>query len=165
MWHLAHMRVKYSALRDWSKCLFSCSAVQFWNLWNKCKIQLTIFSLYVQEFIELPPSQFSSNGSVSLLQFHLHSARDYGTVQCRASNTLGTQLQPCTVTLVRRGEASQDITWIVALWDFNANGMGWREWSSGSGWVDFKSKYLSHIYPVCARQSLYPAATPAVTGD
>ena len=77
----------------------------------KCKIRITILSL--QEFIELPPSQFSSNGSVSLLQFHLHSGRDYGTVQCRATNTIGTQLQPCTVTLVRRGGSHLDILMIT----------------------------------------------------
>ena len=81
----------------------------------KCKIRIPILSLHVQEFIELPPSQFSSNGSVSLLQFHLHSGRDYGTVQCRATNTIGTQLQPCTVTLVRRGG--------LTLGDCNDNGL------------------------------------------
>ena len=81
----------------------------------KCKIRIPILSLHVQEFIELPPSQFSSNGSVSLLQFHLHSGRDYGTVQCRATNTIGTQLQPCTVTLVRRGGGT--------LGDCNDNGL------------------------------------------
>ena len=56
----------------------------------------------MQEFIELPASQFSVSNITSLLQFSLHSERDYGTVQCLATNLIGRQVQPCNVQLVPR---------------------------------------------------------------
>jgi len=55
-----------------------------------------------KEFIDLPPSQFSVSRTTSLLQFSLHSERDYGTIQCRAVNEIGHQLQPCLVKLLPR---------------------------------------------------------------
>ena len=58
----------------------------------------------MQEFIDLPPSQFSVSQTTSLLQFSLHSERDYGTIQCRATNEIGQQLQPCLVKLLPRGD-------------------------------------------------------------
>ena len=61
---------------------------------------------YFQEFIDLPASQFVSNRTVSLLQFNLHSERDYGTVQCWAQNSIGRQIEPCFVQLVRKGASS-----------------------------------------------------------
>ena len=56
----------------------------------------------MQEFIELPASQFSVSHTTSLLQFSLHSERDYGTIQCKASNEVGEQLEACQVRLVPR---------------------------------------------------------------
>ena len=56
----------------------------------------------MQEFIELPASQFSVSNITSLLQFSLHSERDYGTVQCLATNLIGRQAEPCNVQLVPR---------------------------------------------------------------
>ena len=56
----------------------------------------------MQEFIELPASQFSVSNITSLLQFSLHSERDYGTVQCLATNLIGRQAEPCMVQLVPR---------------------------------------------------------------
>ena len=61
---------------------------------------------YFQEFIDLPASQFVSNRTVSLLQFNLHSERDYGTVQCWAQNSIGRQIEPCYVQLVRKGASN-----------------------------------------------------------
>ena len=58
----------------------------------------------MQEFIDLPPSQFSVSQTTSLLQFSLHSERDYGTIQCRATNEIGQQLQPCLVKLLPKGD-------------------------------------------------------------
>ena len=55
-----------------------------------------------QEFIDLPESQFSSSPGRSVLQFSLHSERDYGVVECRARNPLGLQVEPCLTRLVAR---------------------------------------------------------------
>ena len=55
-----------------------------------------------QEFIDLPESQYSSSPGRSVLQFSLHSDRDYGVVECRARNPLGLQLEPCLTRLVAR---------------------------------------------------------------
>ena len=63
----------------------------------------------MQEFIDLPPTQFSVSQTTSLLQFSLHSERDYGTIQCRAHNEIGHQLQPCLVKLLPKGQ-SEDVS-------------------------------------------------------
>jgi len=60
-----------------------------------------------KEFIDLPSSQFVSNGTVSLLQFNLHSRRDYGTVQCVATNIIGRQLRPCYIRLIPKDVPSR----------------------------------------------------------
>ena len=57
---------------------------------------------FYQEYIDLPSSQFISNKTSSLLQFNLHSDRDYGTVHCVATNSIGTQITPCYVELVKK---------------------------------------------------------------
>jgi len=53
-----------------------------------------------KEYIDLPISQYSTTRTSSILQFSLHSERDYGIVQCLARNDIGQQLEPCFVHLV-----------------------------------------------------------------
>eukprot|EP00090_Calanus_glacialis_P003293 TRINITY_DN12433_c0_g1_i2.p1 TRINITY_DN12433_c0_g1~~TRINITY_DN12433_c0_g1_i2.p1 ORF type:complete len:894 (-),score=128.32 TRINITY_DN12433_c0_g1_i2:185-2866(-) len=53
-----------------------------------------------KEYIDLPISQYSTTKTTSILQFSLHSERDYGIVQCLARNEIGQQSEPCYVHLV-----------------------------------------------------------------
>jgi len=53
-----------------------------------------------KEYIDLPISQYSSTRTTSILQFSLHSERDYGIVQCLATNQIGQQEEPCYVHLI-----------------------------------------------------------------
>ena len=68
----------------------------------------------MQEFIDLPPSQFSVSQTTSVLQFSLHSERDYGTIQCQAHNEIGHQLQPCLVKLLPKGQLN-DVSWLKTI--------------------------------------------------
>ena len=73
----------------------------------------------LQEFIDLPPSQFSVSHTTSILQFSLHSERDYGTIQCQAINEIGHQLEPCVVKLLPKGEFYFSFSDSLTLWSCN----------------------------------------------
>ncbi|KAK3850590.1 hypothetical protein Pcinc_042712, partial [Petrolisthes cinctipes] len=48
----------------------------------------------------LPSQRFSSQGLVSVLYYTPISERDYGTLLCYASNSVGTQVSPCSFTVI-----------------------------------------------------------------
>ncbi|XP_063848166.1 nephrin-like isoform X3 [Scylla paramamosain] len=46
---------------------------------------------------------YTTSGLTSVLQYKPSTVRDYGTLSCYANNTVGTQREPCTFTLVTAG--------------------------------------------------------------
>ncbi|KAK8403324.1 hypothetical protein O3P69_000444 [Scylla paramamosain] len=46
---------------------------------------------------------YTTSGLTSVLQYKPTTVRDYGTLSCYANNTVGTQREPCTFTLVTAG--------------------------------------------------------------
>lgn len=47
----------------------------------------------------------TANGSTSELSYKPQSERDYGTLSCRGTNTVGRQLDPCVFQIVPAGES------------------------------------------------------------
>ena len=55
---------------------------------------------------ELPRSEYRRSGQDSVLSYVVRTDADYGRIECRATNSLGTSAQPCTFTIQREGEDS-----------------------------------------------------------
>ena len=53
---------------------------------------------------EVPSNKFSSNGSLSKLNYRAESEKDFGVVQCWAENKLGVSDTPCVFTLIPAGK-------------------------------------------------------------
>ena len=53
---------------------------------------------------EVPQNKFSSNGSLSKLNYRAESEKDFGVVQCWAENKLGVSESPCVFTLIPAGK-------------------------------------------------------------
>lgn len=53
----------------------------------------------------------TANGSTSELSYKPQSERDYGTLSCRGTNTVGRQLEPCVFQIVPAGK----LFWSFAL--------------------------------------------------
>ena len=53
---------------------------------------------------EVPHNKFSSNGSLSKLNYRAESEKDFGVVQCWAENKLGVSDMPCIFTLIPAGK-------------------------------------------------------------
>ncbi|KAJ0173701.1 hypothetical protein K1T71_010850 [Dendrolimus kikuchii] len=51
------------------------------------------------ESLEVSPLKFA-NGSTSEMNYKLQSERDYGTLSCRGTNSVGRQLEPCVFQIV-----------------------------------------------------------------
>ncbi|CAG4932230.1 unnamed protein product [Parnassius apollo] len=53
------------------------------------------------ESLDVSPAKFGiANGSTSELSYKVHSERDYGTLSCRGSNSVGRQLEACVFQIV-----------------------------------------------------------------
>ena len=59
---------------------------------------------------EVPHNKFSSNGSLSKLNYRAESEKDFGVVQCWAENKLGVSEMPCIFTLIPAGKSLTCIT-------------------------------------------------------
>ena len=51
----------------------------------------------------MPPLKVVSKGLSSYLTLTLFNLKDYGTILCRSANNVGTQKDPCAITLVAAG--------------------------------------------------------------
>ncbi|XP_055632981.1 synaptogenesis protein syg-2-like [Toxorhynchites rutilus septentrionalis] len=56
-----------------------------------------------EEVIEIDPTQYSNNGTSSLLNYTPSSDRDYGTLSCWGTNEVGTMAEPCIYQLITAG--------------------------------------------------------------
>lgn len=56
------------------------------------------------QMIQVSPSRYSTFGSVSLLHYAPVTNLDYGSLFCRGSNVVGSQMAPCVFQVVAAGE-------------------------------------------------------------
>ena len=52
----------------------------------------------------LPHSMITTNGTTSTMHYKINSEKDFGTILCWASNSLGVQSKPCAIHLKPAGE-------------------------------------------------------------
>ncbi|CAG7815916.1 unnamed protein product [Allacma fusca] len=52
------------------------------------------------QMIQVSPSKFANSGSTSLIHYSPASTHDYGSLFCRGSNVVGTQMAPCVFQVV-----------------------------------------------------------------
>jgi len=60
--------------------------------------------------MDLPRADYTNQGSASLLSYSPKSQMDYGTVLCRAANSVGAQVVPCVFHVIPAGEKESDFT-------------------------------------------------------
>ena len=53
---------------------------------------------------EVPKHKFTSDGTLSKLNYRAESEKDFGVVHCWAENMLGQSSSPCVFTLIPAGE-------------------------------------------------------------
>ena len=52
---------------------------------------------------DVPKTKYSSNGTLSKLNYRAESEKDFGVVHCWATNGLGESTKPCVFTLIPAG--------------------------------------------------------------
>jgi hypothetical protein len=55
---------------------------------------------------ELPRSEYRRSGQDSVLSYAVRTDADYGRIECRGVNSLGTSTLPCTFTIQREGQCN-----------------------------------------------------------
>ena len=71
--------------------------------------------------VEVDNDRVTITGSQSVLEYTPKTSRDYGTLSCWASNTVGTQSEPCRFIVVEAGR------WSFTLFLFNPLTPMWLE--------------------------------------
>ncbi|XP_050721935.1 nephrin-like [Eriocheir sinensis] len=66
-------------------------------------LSFTWFFNNTLDTVEVDHHRFSVHPGLSVLDYTPRSARDYGTLSCWATNTVGTQAEPCRFTVVEAG--------------------------------------------------------------
>ena len=79
----------------------------------RCKMDSSEKTDFVWTFVgsggsaeEIPRSEYRRSGQDSVLSYVVRTDADYGRIECRGENSLGTSTQPCTFTIQREGENS-----------------------------------------------------------
>ncbi len=57
-----------------------------------------------KDSVDIPKSQFTSNGDKSVLTFSAKTEMDYGTLTCHASDAVGPASRPCTFQIIPKGD-------------------------------------------------------------
>lgn len=65
---------------------------------------------------ELPRSEYRRSGQDSVLSYVVRTDADYGRIECRGVNSLGTSTEPCTFTIQREGVS---MSWIKSCTSYN----------------------------------------------
>lgn len=59
--------------------------------------------------VDLPQNQYTNEGVVSVATYTPMTEQDYGTLQCRGSNSIGVQSVPCVFYVVPAGKNDNQI--------------------------------------------------------
>jgi len=58
------------------------------------------------DYVDIPKSQFTTNGDRSVLTFSAKTEMDFGTLTCHATDAVGKAAPPCTFQIIPKGELS-----------------------------------------------------------
>ncbi|KAL0869215.1 hypothetical protein ABMA27_007492 [Loxostege sticticalis] len=78
------------------------------------------------ESLEVSPTKFgTANGSTSELSYKPQSERDYGTLSCRGTNSVGRQLEPCVFQIVPAARPTAPRNCSLQAGNTSLEGAGW----------------------------------------
>ena len=73
------------------------------------------------DLTDVPPTRYTSHGTVSHLNYTPVSDMDYGTLSCWGSNAVGHQKSPCVFQVVAAGGCHDTKCIIILLWKIVAS--------------------------------------------
>ncbi|KAL0819742.1 hypothetical protein ABMA28_007790, partial [Loxostege sticticalis] len=78
------------------------------------------------ESLDVSPTKFgTANGSTSELSYKPQSERDYGTLSCRGTNSVGRQLEPCVFQIVPAARPTAPRNCSLQAGNTSLEGAGW----------------------------------------